>query len=245
MIEINLLPEEMRRTEGTPPARLMAILGSVVAACAIGFFIGKYHLVSIPAMENDIKTVDIEIKGLTEQKTLVEAIRADITNLETKVAALNNLLQSRVRFCRVLDRLCNSVPEGVWFRTFTISPDVMPQSPGGGKRYMISLSGYAAGSTEVDMNRKLTELRTNMRREFNVRPEGPVPANAPADFGWNKFINAKFDAPNLLGKTIVPNLPGPPGDLDEKVRKNIDIMKAGLDFNMTISFEMPAPKTGT
>jgi len=244
MIEINLLPEEMRKTEGTPPARMLAIMGSVVAVCALGFFIGQYHFVKIPKIELDIKTVDTDIERLKLEKAELDKINADIGTLEAKVAALDNLQQSRVRYARLLDRLCNSVPDNVWFRTFTIGNDNQPAAPGGGRRYMISLSGYAAGSTKLEMDRKIIELLNNMKREFSVRPEGPPPANAPADYGWNKFINAKFDAPNLLRTTFMKDLPAPPGDLDEKIRKSIDVPRQGLDFTMTFSFEMPAPKTG-
>jgi Tfp pilus assembly protein PilN len=240
MIEINLLPEELRKTEGTPPARMLAIVGSVAAVCILGFFIGTYYMVKIPQIKGDLQTLDVEIKNLKEEVKKVDVVRGDISALKSKVAALENLMLSRIRYARVFDRLCTSVPDGVWFRTFTITNEA--SNPQGGKRYQISLTGYATGATSADMERKLTDLMKNMQREFSVRPEGTPPADAGPDYGWSKFVNAKFDAPILLGKNLVPKdgMPAPTGD--DKLLKTIEVPKSGLDFQMTFSFELPAPK---
>jgi type IV pilus assembly protein PilN len=238
MIEINLLPEDMRKTEGTPPARMLTIVGSVAAAGILGFFIGTYYMIRIPQIRNDNATLDLEIKNLKEEQKKVDIVRGDITALEQKVAALDTLTLSRVRFARLLNQLCNSVPDGVWFRSFSIGGDSSPSA--GGKRYQISLTGYATGMTDLEMKRKLSDLMNNMKREFSVRPED-LPPNSPPDIGLCKFLNAKFDAPYLLGTTLV-DMPNP--DVEEKVRKTLDAPKKGLDFQMKFSFEMLPPKQG-
>jgi Tfp pilus assembly protein PilN len=239
MIEINLLPEELRKTEGTPPARLLSIILSIVVMGGLGAMISSYYLVKIPSIRNEIQSADVEIKNLTEKQKEVEVTRTDITNLKQKVAALDNLNQSRIRYGRLLNQLCNSMPDGVWFRTFTVGADSQPVTPGGGKRYQISLTGYTTAGTPLEMDKKLTELMNNLKREFSIAPE-QRPENAGPDFGWSKFINARFDAPNLLGKALVDVMPTP--TLDPKQR-TVEIPKTGLDFQMTFSFEMPAPKT--
>src|SRR3954463_10867667 len=110
MIEINLLPEEMRQTEGTPPARLAVIIVGVAIACVIGFFITKYYVVEIPKMVNEIKNREVEIKELQVKKDAINKIIAEIEVLNTKVQTLDKLIMSRLRFARLLDRLCDSVP---------------------------------------------------------------------------------------------------------------------------------------
>src|SRR6201999_1051126 len=98
-------------------------------------------------------------------KKAVEEIINQITTLETKVKTLDNLIQSRVRFARVLDTLANSMPkEGVWFRTFSIQP--LAGGGGGlgasGKKYQINLQGYTQAPSEQDRRALLTELINNM-----------------------------------------------------------------------------------
>ena len=238
MIEINLLPEELRKTEGTPPARVLAIFLSVAVACSIGALIGSYYLVKIPNKQQEINTAKADIDSLTKRKTEVEKTRTEITNLREKVKALNNLIQSSVRYGRVLHRLCNAIPDGVWFRTFTVSPDPTPAlTPTSGKRYQIALTGYTTGSEPLEMNRKLTELMRNLMREFDV-PSSDTPPVLPVgpDYGWCKFINAKFATPKLIGATQAEL--GTPIDIDPKAR--ITAPKQGLDFQLTLSFELPA-----
>ena len=73
MIEINLLPEELRQTEGTPLPRLVAILGSVVVACGLGVLVAFYHMVYIPRVNDDIKVTQSEIDGLKKKADEVTA----------------------------------------------------------------------------------------------------------------------------------------------------------------------------
>ncbi|MFH0939122.1 MAG: hypothetical protein V1899_07575 [Planctomycetota bacterium] len=235
MIEINLLPEELRRAEGTPPARLLTIFMSVALVCIIGSLIGSYYFKAL-CKHQAITQANSDIDSLQKRKVVVDQTQTEIINLKEKVKALNNLIQSNARYGRVLHRLCNAMPNGVWLRTFAVTSDPNPSAmPTSGKRYQIALTGYTTGLTALEMDRKLTDLMNNFRREFEVPDKLPVGQPLPPDFGWCKFINAKFSLPQLIGATRV-DLAAP--DIDPKIK--ISVPKEGLDFQLTLSFELPS-----
>jgi len=242
MIEINLLPVELRQVEGTPPARLGAILGGIAIAGVLVAFVIKFYIVDIPAMKLEITNREAEIKNLEERKKSVEAVIAQIDTLKAKVKTLDNLIQSRVRFARLLDTLTNSMPkDGVWFRTFSIQP--IGGGGGGlggsGKRYQINLQGFTTAPSELDRRALLTELINNMEDRFRVQDVDPKT-------GISNFLGVKFDRPRLIGFTEVTSIPELPAETDPKILRVMKpkMSKVGLDFSMTLSFELPAPKEG-
>lgn len=240
MIEINLLPVELRQVEGTPPARLGAILGGIAVAGVLVALVIKFYLVDIPAINLEIKNRDSEIANLQERKKAVEGVIAQIETLQKKVKTLDNLIQSRVRFARLLDTLTNSMPkEGVWFRTFSIQP-IAGGGGGlgaGGKKYQINLQGYTTAPSELDRRALLTELINNMEDRFRVQDVDPKT-------GISNFLGVKFDRPRLIGFTEISGVPDLPTDTDPKIVRALKprMSKVGLDFSMTLSFELPAPK---
>lgn len=240
MIEINLLPEELRKAEGTPPARLGVILLSVIVACCIGALVVSYLFVKIPGKKQDIATAKSEIQSLEKRKAEVENTRTQIANLEAKVKQLDNLTQSRLRYARLLHRLCNAVTQtdGAWLRTFNID-DAGQASPDSGRRYNVLITGYACGGTPLEMDRKLIEFVGKLRQEFEIAPDKDFPPGEPpaATVGWCKFINARFYPPLITATTI--GALGAPSDIDPRVLKQMHVPTKALDFQMTMVFEMP------
>lgn len=250
MIEINLLPEELRQAEGTPPARLATIMASVVIACGLSVLVSKYYMVDIPSEKSAIKTCDTQIADLTKKLEEVKKIDAEIETLKSKVAALTNLSDGRMRYGRLFEKLCNSMPDGVWFRTFSVASDNVQsrffKNPLGGKRYMIAFTGYSTGETPKDMDNKLTELMTNLRVQFGVPKDGETAkpnadGSDPVDWGFNKWLGARFDPPRLLGTNFVGTLPAPP-PMSPEQKKVLNPPTSGLDFRMNFTFEMPGAK---
>jgi len=249
MIEINLLPDELRQAEGTPPARLATIMASVVVACGLSVLVSKYYMVDIPSEKSAIKTCDTQIADLQKKLEEVKKIDAEIDVLKGKVAALTNLSDGRMRYARLFEKLCNSMPDGVWFRTFVVAPDSggsrFFKAPLGGKRYSIAFTGYSTGDTPKDMDNKLTELMNNMRTQFGIPKDGESPKQVDGsdqpDWGYNKWLGARFDPPRLLGTVFVSGLPAPPPMTAEQ-KKVLNPPSSGLDFRMNFTFEMPLAK---
>jgi Tfp pilus assembly protein PilN len=245
MLSINLLPAGSRPAEGTPPLRLAVIMTSVVMACGLAVLNGKFYTVDIPVEKNEIKACDAQIADLSKKVEEVKKIEQEIATIKDKVIVLSNLEYSRMRYGRLLDRLCNCMPAGVWFTTFAVSADprksdFYPQELGG-KRYQIALSGWTTGDSILESDTHLTELLNNMRVQFSV-PKEPEPpkflsvATPQEGWGLDKTLGARFDPPTLLN--ITTGLP--PSFSDPK--KVVTQPAHGQIFRIHFDFEMPAIK---
>src|ERR1043165_2214342 len=243
MIEINLLPEGIRTTEGTPPRRFALYIGSLMLFLGLCFFVGKYVKVLIPDMVHKIEMADADKKLLQQKQKEVTDITAKIDDLNKKIQDLDDLNLSRVRFARLFDRLTNAVPEGIWFRSFAVTPDatVSTKYLAAGRRYAIVMNGNASGNSIQERNHKITELVSNLEKQFNIPPESaPVPNPVPEDFGFCKFIGARFERPKLSG--ISTAALSPMTGMDPKQIAVLNPPKDGADFSVTIVFDMPAAK---
>ncbi len=243
MIEINLLPEGIRTTEGTPPRRFMLYIVFLMTFLGVCFMILKYIRVEIPYMTQKIQLAGIEKENLIKKQKEVEKISSDIDELNKKIADLDDLNLSRVRFARLFDRLTNAVPQDVWFRTFSVAPDasVSLRYPPAGRRYAITMNGNAIGATNQDRDRKITELLSNLEKQFNIPPESvQVPNPMPEDYGFCKFVGARFERPttNGIATTGISALIG----LDAKVITQLNAPKEGADFAVKLIFDMPVAK---
>jgi len=242
MIEINLLPDNIRQTEGTPPKRFALYITWLVLALIIGFFIGNYHTIKIPEIKNKIEVAKVEIDTLDKQRKEVENTKKEIDSVKQKVAALENLSRSRVRFGRVLDRLCNAVPEGVWFKSCQVMKDPLapkyPANAPGGQAYKIVMSGYASGADEDDYNRKLAEFLANLSRLFNVQRINPDPGVTVADdYGFSPSLKLRFHEPALSGKKIekLPLL----SPANQALVKLDNPINEAESFSLSMTFELP------
>jgi Tfp pilus assembly protein PilN len=184
MIEINLLPQEMRQPEGTPLPRLLTIIGGVVLAVVGGLFGAQYYVVKIPQLRiqiSDHERVKAQ-KGNVRER--VAALQRDLSKIQEKVNSMQTLEDSRIRWARVLDRIRKAVPEDCVLRRFTYRPEGAPVAAGvpTGKRYTISLQGATAGETTQQCTEKLLKFKSQLMQYLDVptTPETPVPVAAPA-----------------------------------------------------------------
>ena len=156
--------------------------------------------------------------------------------MEERLLALEKLDQGRVRWTRVLNQLCEGTPDETWFRSFNIGSDTSAAAAlaaPGGKRFQIALTGYAVGTTPKDMDNKLTQLLDQLSEKFGApgdRPEqegGPMPAPK-----LDPFLRLKFDRPRILSYNRI--------DIPKGGDPKAFYPPKGLDFSLTISFELPS-----
>lgn len=120
MIEINLLPEEMRRQKKSYFKFDLADIARV-KFLAGGIFAGVMALlVIIPALGANIRGRQIlalleKEKNLMPQKTNVEAINNEIAVLKVKLSALDDITKRRFLWSRKLNELSDLVLPGIWF----------------------------------------------------------------------------------------------------------------------------------
>ncbi len=117
MIRINLLPEEMRRTEGTPLPRRLAIFGGALLIAMLAMAWITVHLQTLPMREEAI------VERTRERDDLQKKVDAEVIPLEQYLAATKNRQKiaedaraSLVRWAPLLDAVWTSVVsrEGTW-----------------------------------------------------------------------------------------------------------------------------------
>ncbi|MCW8133636.1 MAG: hypothetical protein KIS92_25045 [Planctomycetota bacterium] len=257
MIEINLLPAELRQSEGTPLPRLASILGGALAATLGVVLVANYYVVDIPRTRQNIKTMEERQKKVEAEKVEVDKLQAEIAKIKLKVAALKNLEHSRVRWARVLNAFSKAIPDGAVVRSLRVDPEPAAGEGDVGKKMKLTISGMTTGEAYVDCTRKLTETWNSLKREFEV-PEAKapgseaVPAVAPATppaegasdlpAGFSKKLGLKFQEPVIVA--FAPIVPPKMNFKTDEESKKFRQPPSGLDFTITISFYMPPPIQG-
>ena len=131
MIEINLLPEELRKKKliqfnlgGLQASKIKfigggALLGALillVAFFSIGASIRKGQVAKLIAKE----------QALSQQKSQVETISKDVSILNTKMAFLDEITERRFLWAEKLNQLSDLVLPGIWFtRIYTDSENAL------------------------------------------------------------------------------------------------------------------------
>ena len=120
MIEINLLPEELRKKKSEPAFNLsieaeklkflviggtIGILILIVIALTLGSFIRKVQINSLLARE----------KIFSDRFFLVDSINKEIAVLKTKMAVLDQLTKRKFLWTEKLNQLSDLILPGIWF----------------------------------------------------------------------------------------------------------------------------------
>ncbi len=149
MIDINLLPEALRKKERMPIQQLLGLIGAIVLFCLLGYMIFTYAFYTVPdlTMRRDDLTRDRD--RLRIQAEELKKINAEIARLTEYVDAVKTLYRNRVVWSKILSDMkhivnfdpamseYNNDMRYLWFTKFT------------GKGKNISLTGFATASDQV------------------------------------------------------------------------------------------------
>lgn len=167
MIQINLLPEDLRKVEHTPYPRLLVILSGVILFCSLSFYALHIYWIRIPNMEEKLES---EKKRLAD----IKAFNKQITKLEKELEAMRQrrdivmrLVLDRVRWAKKLDQFCDVVErmDNVWFTSMS----AIKQEVSTGRRgpvkviYKISLQGTAIIEKDEDEFSVIAEIQRTIK----------------------------------------------------------------------------------
>lgn len=127
MIEINLLPEEMRRGRPFPVkldlemGKVKLLAGGIFAGVLIllllfsslGSYIRKRQIIRLMAKE----------KILAPQRSQVEAVNKELSILKAKMSALDEVTKRRFLWAEKLNQLSDLVLPGIWFTRIRTDSD--------------------------------------------------------------------------------------------------------------------------
>ncbi|MFA5146054.1 MAG: PilN domain-containing protein [Candidatus Omnitrophota bacterium] len=140
MIEINLLPEELKKKKKEPQIQLEKIdlsklnfqnvpvikilIGTaalLVAVPVLLFLIGIYATSHISAMEKDYKKISPE-------KREVELLKSQVDTINKKVGSIDELMVKRFSWARKLNDLADSMTPGIWLTELSYNEKIVDRT---------------------------------------------------------------------------------------------------------------------
>ncbi len=171
MIEINLLPESMRKPESTPLPLFLGLCLLLTAVLSLGAVLGHNALIWIPREEAQTREMEQKANDLEAQGTRLDELDAKIALIREHVDAVRQLFRERVIMAKLLwdvkriityeEELNKANPERryVWLNTLSLAA-------GQG----ISLGGQCTATTEHKALAMVQELYTRFLHYQATRP---------------------------------------------------------------------------
>lgn len=149
MIELNLLPKELRRKE---KKQLPRIRIAPIAAGIVGALVAVHIILIFFSFGSNMsfKKLTVKWEELRPQKEQTERTASEIADIEKKMNAVRKIAAPPLDWVRILGGLNEAVVPGVWLFEFkpVSSGGTRQDSPSGVPKY-IEISGYALGKSEV------------------------------------------------------------------------------------------------
>jgi len=116
MIELNLLPEELRKKKKRielPDIPIIPIVGVLVGLLIIfQLLIGGITLMC----KNQLRALDGSWEKLAPGKMELDGIKRQIKNTGSKIEAIENLIEKRLSWTQLLNELSNSLTPNIWLK---------------------------------------------------------------------------------------------------------------------------------
>ncbi len=144
MIQINLLPPEMRKVDRTSLKRLLSMVAAValVSGSIIGVAVylkGYYSEVSKNQFLNG------EVTRLEPQAKEYDVLNAELGSIQTRIATIDEIRSTRLRWGQKLDQLYAILPDYVWFDKVTLK---QVRGTAAASKSTLVLDCYLAGADE-------------------------------------------------------------------------------------------------
>jgi len=120
MIEINLLPEELRRKNkglGIPKAAQVGIAGMVIAVVFMGS-VSWYQKAQLARVNEDVTRVEAKVQQMQDDIQLVDRLVEVKTSIMRRLGAIETLDRNRTAWVQNLQDLAVVIPEFLWLSEF-------------------------------------------------------------------------------------------------------------------------------
>jgi hypothetical protein len=122
MIEINLLPPELRPIERTPLPRLLVWCVGLAAILAGGSLLAFMHVKWLPALQRRSKELDQQIAQKQALAAQADKLKREIEEIAKRQRAVEQLWKARTVWWIKLDQLVDLVPEYVGLDSLSFKP---------------------------------------------------------------------------------------------------------------------------
>ena len=151
MIEINLLPEELRKKDtlklmlpDLPIGKILWIVFGVFFICQIGLSIFAFY------EKARISAVQAEINRLSRETEKTVRYKADILAIRGRLKEISGLTDRKFFWTRLMNSISDSTTKGVWLSALSVSEEQQDAGGGPSKKttHFLQLTGSAVGQGE-------------------------------------------------------------------------------------------------
>ncbi len=208
MIEINLLPDDLRKTEGLPVRRIGALAGGAVLVSAALMLVLSIHFGMLQTAQAELTSAENRLAALSPDVRYADALKREKAEYTRRSETIQQISDSRVLWTKKVDQLFDVVDYGekadrhfVWLTELKVSApraNVKGQTADGGE---LDIRGYSA--TEV--LQKYSDFHEDLKQseffsDFNYidDPAGKVvdfPEDVRPQKAWDFQLKMKLDPP--------------------------------------------------
>ena len=150
MIELNLLPKEMRRKKRK--VELPSIPFLQIAIGIVAFLI-VCHILIVTLLffrSGSLKRLKAEWETMQPQKKATDKVARETNELEKRIAAIRKIAKPDLSWTKLLSGLNQAMIPGIWFSNLQLEFKGKSYNPKtGGNPTALVLTGYALGKSEV------------------------------------------------------------------------------------------------
>ena len=149
MININLLPDSMRKKEGLPRQQLIILLCLLVVLGSLVYMVTRYMFVIIPDLRQEQMTLTQQERNLKVVVQELTDINNEINRMSGYVDAVKSLYRQRVVWAKILADVKNIVNFDPEMSEYNVDQRYLWLTNFTGKEKAIALTGFATASSQV------------------------------------------------------------------------------------------------
>ena len=186
MIEINLLPQELRPKKHNLELEANGLFYIILLIFGILIVVHVYLVAASMIASYQFRSLGNKWQKLEPERQIIEDMRKEYTGLSKDTAAIQQFLKERVIWAEKLNLLSSQLPSGVWFNEIKVS----------GKDFILKGSVFSLTKQELgQINKFLSNLKAdnNFFRDFLSLELGPVQKTPIGSYEVAEFtINGKL-----------------------------------------------------
>ena len=159
MIEINLLPEELKKKPSPFSAFskmdmsgldiknipvLKIVIGIGIAVIGIQLVLFSIGMIA----SSQLSSVSKKLNDMLPQKKVADALKAQVADINKRSAAIDELMLKRFSWAKKLNELSDCVTPGIWFSELYYDERPIPGKNNKSLPGALVVSGYASGTGE-------------------------------------------------------------------------------------------------
>jgi len=159
MIEINVLPAELRPTEPTPWPKMLALLCVGLLLLGEGLVFVWYHFNYNPSLREEQQRLQDNVNAKLLLARRADELRAEIDDYKLRAKTIIQIRRARTLWAKKLDQIIDGVPDYVWLTGITETEG--QASRGKTKGPVITLTCFSLGSDEKRLSIFLRTIKNH------------------------------------------------------------------------------------